>query len=162
MKTNLKFIMLFFIGGCISAFAQSQNSEIKHLSEKADLIFTGKVTSQQSEWNKNKTKIYTDVTIAVDEFLKGESSDKSITVTHPGGEIGDVGEWYSHMPKFKNDEEVLLFVKRGVNGNKNIVYEGEQGKMTLSIDKKTGDKYTPQKKKISSIKNEIISYSKAK
>jgi hypothetical protein len=160
------FQKIFFYAILITFFihsegrSQSIQSEIKNLSEGADIILTGKVVNQKSQWNADKTRISTQTTIKVDEYLKGSIVDDRLVVTTPGGEIGEVGELYSHMPRFSNDEEVLLFVK---NDNKDLSYKilnGEQGKLTLFDDKNSGEKITGFNMKISELKKEIKSYVK--
>ena len=138
-------------------FSQTVQTSIQNLSEKADIIVTGKVTDQKSEWNSSKDRILTKVTILVDEFLKGSDSHNQIVVTHPGGEVGEVGELYSHMPKFNNSEEVLLFLKKDKQNNFKVL-DGEDGKLTLYHDQVTGEKITSFNEKISSLKNEIKKY----
>ena len=160
MKISCKYLLLILCGFYITSFAQGKISEIKLLSEKADVILTGKVLKQKSEWDKNKTRIHTNVTVEVDEYLKGSSGDKNIIITHPGGEVGDVGELYSHMPTFKNYEDVLLFVKKDKRDMSYKVLNGEGGKLTLYSDKTTGEKVTSFNKKISTLKEEIKNYVK--
>jgi hypothetical protein len=141
-----------------TSLSQTIQSDIQSLTKGAEMILTGKVTRQNSSWNKDKTRIYTDVTVEVDEYLKGTSSNKTIVVTTPGGEVGEVGEIYSHMPKFKNEEEVLLFVKKDKENMSYKVVNGEEGKIALYTDKKTGEKVTSSNKKVSMLKNEIKNY----
>ena len=122
------------------------------------MILTGKVAKQNSIWNKDKTRIFTEVTVEVEEYLKGNNGTKSIVVITPGGEVGEVGELYTHMPKFSKDEDVLLFVKKDKKDLDYKVFNGEDGKMTLYTDKKTGEKMTSSNKKVSSLKKEIKNY----
>ena len=152
------FVILLLSGFKISSLSQTIQSDIQSLSKGADVILTGKVTKQNSSWNKDKTRIYTDVSVEVDEYLKGNSSNKTIVVTTPGGEVGEVGELYTHMPRFSKDEEVLLFVKKDTKDMSYKVLNGEDGKMTLYTDKKTGEKVTSSNKKVSTLKNEIKNY----
>ena len=119
MKTYIISLLLFFCGFQLSSFAQFSQKElaaIKVLSKGADVIVTGKVAKQKSSWNKDKTRIYTQATLQVDEYLKGNSGN-SVVVTYPGGEVGDVGELYTHMPRFTNDENVLVFLKKDQKDN---------------------------------------------
>jgi hypothetical protein len=152
------FVILLLSGFKISTLSQTKPTDIKNLSVEADFILTGKVTKQNSSWNKDKTRIYTDVTLEVDEYLKGNNNNKTLVVTTPGGEVGEVGELYTHMPRFSKDEEVLLFVKKDKQETNYKVLNGEDGKMTLYTDKKTGEKITSSNKKISKLKNEIKNY----
>ena len=155
---NWALVTVIISGFLFYGLAQTSQSELKNLSQNADVIITGKVTQQNSNWNENRTRIYTQATIQVEEYLKGGNTGNSIVVSYPGGEVGEVGELYSHMPRFSKDEEVLLFVKKDKKDLAYKVLNGEDGKMTLYTDKKTGEKVTASNKKISSLKNEIKNY----
>ena len=151
-------LITFFLH--LEGFSQSVQSEIKNLSEGADIILTGKVVKQNSSWNQDRSRIYTDVIVQTDEYLKGEYAEKNITLTTPGGEVGEIGELYSHMPRFINDEEVLLFVKKDTKDMKYKVLNGEAGKLTLYRDK-NGEIVTSFNKRISSLKKEIKNFVEA-
>ncbi|HCY75534.1 MAG TPA: hypothetical protein DHV28_06400 [Ignavibacteriales bacterium] len=161
MNTRSRIMLLLtfcFFGTQGLLLSQSIQSELKSLTDGADVILTGKVINQTSSWNADRSRIYTEVTLRADEYLKGDYSENTLSVKTLGGEVGDVGELYSHMPKFTNDEEVLLFVKKD---NKDLSYRvlnGEEGKLTLYEDKATGEKVTSFNKKISTLKKEIKSY----
>ncbi|HSP88455.1 MAG TPA: hypothetical protein VLN45_10005 [Ignavibacteriaceae bacterium] len=157
MKILSLFIIILFIIN-FSAFPQQTISKIERLTVDADIILTGKVIQQKSIWNDNQSKIYTNVTIEVEEYLKGKSNNSKIIITYPGGEIGEVGELYSHMPEFKNDEEVLLFVKKNEKENTLVVLNGQDGKLTLSKDLNSGEKITSSNEKVSEIKKSIKQY----
>ena len=138
--------------------SQTVQSQIKYLTKTADVILTGKVVNQKSQWNHDQTRISTQSTIKVDEYLKGNNIDKSIIVTTPGGEVGEVGELYTHMPRFSSDEDVLLFVKQDKKDMSYKILNGEDGKLTLYKDKNTGEIVTSFNKKISVLKKEIRNY----
>ena len=120
----MQIVILTLVGYQFNAFSQTV-SKLEHLSEGADLILTGKVTQQSSEWNEDRSRIYTNATIQVEEYLKGNTNEGSIVVTYLGGEVGDVGELYTHMPKFENDEEILVFLKRDQRTSNYKVFNGE-------------------------------------
>jgi len=149
-------LITFFIHS--EGYSQSIQSEIKNLSEGADMIVTGKVVNQKSEWSSDKSKIYTNVTIQVDEFLKGSNNQNRIVIKNLGGEVGNVGETYSHVPTFQDDEDVLLFVKKSTKDESLRVFEGDEGKLTLYHDKNTGEKVTSNNIKATEIKREIKNY----
>ena len=148
-------LFVFFIQ--FTGFAQSDQAEVKALSKGADVILTGKVTKQQSEWTQNKSRIITKTTIQVSEYLKGNRTNGVIVVNHPGGEVDGVGELYSHMPEFQNDEEVLLFLKKDNKSNDYKVFAGEDGKVSLLKDK-SGEMMTASRIPLNSLKAEIKSY----
>ena len=149
-------LMIFILP--LEVHSQSLQPDIKTLSMGADIIVTGKVVNQKSQWNKDKTRISTQSTIAVDEYLKGNDGNNKLIVTTPGGEVGEVGELYTHMPRFSSDEEVLVFVKQDKKDMSYKVLNGEDGKLTLFKDKTTGESVTSSNKKISSLKKEIKNY----
>jgi hypothetical protein len=139
-------------------FAQQSASELKELSKEAEIILTGKVTRQVSSWSEDKSRIYTQTTIEVEEYVKGSNNESSVVVKSLGGEVGDVGELYSHMPRFQDNEEVLLFLKKDLNDSNFKVLNGEEGKIAIVTDSKTGEKYTASNVKINSLKAEIKNY----
>ena len=149
-------IAIFFLH--FDVYSQSNESKIKNLSEGADIILTGKVVKQTSAWNKDMSRIFTHVVIQADEYLKGDYSEKSIAITTLGGEVGEVGELYSHMPRFSKEEEVLLFIKKDKKDMKYKVFNGEDGKISVIIDPRTGEKVTPSNVQINSLKTQIKSY----
>lgn len=151
-------LILFWINP--PSFTQTIHSELKSLSHHADIILIGKVVEQLSEWNAENTAIFTTVTIAVDEFFKGNNNQSTIKITHPGGEVGDVGELYSHVPGFTKDENVLLFVKKSKTDDTYKVLEGEVGKISLRVNSNTGEKVTADNKNLSAFRKQINSYLK--
>jgi hypothetical protein len=159
-----KFIVLFlltFLATTLpsNSFCQQTNSKLKLLTDNADLILTGKVSGQKSNWNKDKSRINTEATLLVDEYLKGNNNGNSVLVNYPGGEVDGIGELYTHMPTFENNEDVLVFLKKD---EKNIssykVYDGEEGKLKIIKDTKTGEKITSSNVRIDYLKNQIKKY----
>ncbi len=81
-----------------------------------------------------------------------------MTVNYPGGEIGEIGEMYSHMPRFEDNEEVLVFLKKSENTTDYKVLNGEEGKITLLNDETTGEKTTNSYVPLNSLKQQIINH----
>ena len=155
---RLTLIVLIICGFHQHTLSQTSQSEIKQLSEKSDVIITGKVTQQNASWNESKTRIYTQATIQVDEYLKGNGNGSSLVVLYPGGEVGDVGEMYSHMPKFQDNEEVLVFLKKDEKSANYKVFNGENGKISVISDPQTGEKVTSSNVRVNTLKAQIKSY----
>ena len=151
---NILLVLLMFISLKTTIIGQNDSKQIKKLTESSELIIVGKVSAKESFWNENKTRITTKVTINPDEYIKGNNSVSEINVNIPGGEIGEIGEIYSHMPKFENDEEVLVFLQRNPK-NEYRITGGELGKYRLLRDDKTSERITTSKRKISDLKREI-------
>ena len=158
LKDNFFVFTIFFVLGIqFTGLSQSFKAEVKALAKGADVILTGKVTKQQSEWAQNKSRIITKTTIQVNEYIKGNGTNGFVVINHPGGEVDGVGELYSHMPEFKNDEEVLLFLKKDKKGTDYKVFAGEEGKISL-LKNKSGQIMTASKIPLNSLKAEIKSY----
>ena len=105
---------------CLVSFP-SQATMVMKLSEEdmanqAGTIVTGTVTSVKSEWNEERTKIFTYITITPSNFLKGDQPAQEIVIVQPGGEVGDIGMLVDGTPVFEEGEEVLLFLNRGRKG----------------------------------------------
>jgi hypothetical protein len=157
---NLFFAIVIIIGFYSTSFAQLTSSGVENMSKNADLILTGNVVEQNSSWNENNTRIYTQATIRVEEYLKGSNNSGLVIVSYLGGEVGDVGEMYSHMPRFENNEEVLVFLKKDDKNTNYKVFNGEEGKINVIIDPKTGEKVTTSNVQINTLKAQIKSYIK--
>ena len=157
---NLFYAMVIVFSFYSTSFAQLTSSDVESMSKNADLIITGKVVEQNSSWNENNTRIYTQATIRVEEYIKGNNNSGPVIVSYPGGEVGEVGELYSHMPRFENNEEVLVFLKKDDKSTNYKVFNGEKGKINVLTDPKTGEKVTTSNVQINTLKAQIKSYIK--
>lgn len=157
-RINLLCAMVIVVGFYSASYAQLTSSEVESMSKNADLIITGKVVEQNSSWNESKTRIYTQATIQVEEYLKGSNNNKPVVVSYPGGEVGEVGELYSHMPRFEDNEEVLVFLKKEDKSTNYKVVNGEEGKINIVTDPRRGEKVTSSNVSVSSLKAQIKSY----
>ena len=155
---NLFYALVIVVGFYFTSYAQFASSEIESMSKSADLIIIGRVVEQNSNWNESKTRIYTLATIQVEEYLKGSNNSQSVVVSYPGGEVGDVGELYSHMPKFEDQEEILVFLKKDEKSTSYEVFNGEAGKINVITDPRTGEKVTTSNVPVNSLKAQIKSY----
>ena len=163
LKVNLSSLLILGLFAFMpELYGQQKETEMRALTESSDLIVVGKVLNTKAEWGVDKKGIYTDVTIEVDEYLKGQESESTITVRHPGGEVGEVGELYTHMPSFKKEEEMVLFVKKNNYDGKYRVYDGANGKIEIIKNKASGEQYTTSNKKVADLKKQIKSYQKEK
>jgi hypothetical protein len=155
---RLFYVLIIVVGFHFTSYAQLASSEVESMSKNADLIILGKVAEQTSGWNEDKTKIYTQATIKVEESFKGSTNGDAIVVSYLGGEVDDVGELYSHMPRFENQEEVLVFLKKDDKSTSYKVFNGEKGKINVITDPKTGEKVTSSNVPVNSLKAQIKSY----
>ena len=75
-----------------------------------------------------------------------------------GDDVGDVGEIYTHMPRFEDDEEVLVFLKQDDQSEAFKVLYGEEGKIKVTRDEKSNEKVTSSKVRLNDLKSQIKSY----
>lgn len=82
------------------------------LVDRAELIFTGQVLGQRSEWKNigGQKSIVTFVSFTVQRVHKGRAGSV-VTLQFLGGSVGDVRLDVADMPAFKAGERVVLFVE---------------------------------------------------
>ncbi len=124
----------------ISLLGQARPIQPEDLAKRAESVAIGQVTGIVSEWDETGHAIRSRVNISVSEYLKGSGSGSTLTVYVPGGEVGSVGEIYSHMASFRSNENVVLFVEKDKQ-NHYRVSGGNQGKYLIEQDKLTGKPY---------------------
>ena len=87
-------------------------TDLRTMVRKADLVFTGKVLEQRTEWtNQNGRKaIVTVVSFEVLDVHKGNAGRK-LDLRCPGGTIGETTLELVGMPTFQEGERCVLFVR---------------------------------------------------
>jgi len=138
MKNNpLVSIALFTLLLC-SLISTANATIVRTLSEEdlvnhAETILRGTVTSVRSEWNEERTKIFTYITITPGNFLKKDGTPKEIVIKQPGGEVDDIGMLVEGTSFFEEGEEALLFLEKGSGGYYKVLGLS-QGKFSLGTD----------------------------
>jgi hypothetical protein len=113
---------------------------MEQLAQGATAIVIGQCTGTQSRWDQRR--LVTDVTILVEERLKGGTGE-TVTVEVPGG-IDSKGKFalamtYPGAPQFSQDEKVILFLNdSGVGSNTYTVMGYDQGKFSVNTDTEGG------------------------
>jgi hypothetical protein len=140
LKKSLTLTCLFSIGFLLfqiaEGTAQVKEMSAQDLTKESSAVFYGKCSKIRSEWNQNKSIIYTYVTVVPEEYIKGNLGSEAV-IAVPGGKVGDIVYEVSDMPVFTEGEEVMAFVRTNAAG-KNLVTGGYQGKMKIERDKNTG------------------------
>jgi hypothetical protein len=104
---------------------------LEQLAGSADTIVVGTVLGQTSAWNEDRSAIHTDVVVSVDELVKGNAAGE-VVVRVAGGyiESEDIGMGVSDTPKFRDGEQVVLFLNVGAEV---ATVTGQfQGKLTVT------------------------------
>lgn len=131
-------VMMVLLSGISNTVrAQVRPASTDELTRLADIVVVGKIADVKAGWNSDRSRIYTTVTVAVDQTLKGDAGTTTASILVPGGEVDGVGEMYSHSVQFKKDEEVVVFARKDKQGRLRVV-SGEHGKLSVSQDAATG------------------------
>ncbi len=101
---------------------------LDELTARAERILVGGVTDIAS-YQEGEGNIYTLVTLAVEQTIKGESMGGEVVIRLLGGEMNGLGLWVEDVPSFQLGERAVVFLKEG-EGIFSVV-GGFQGKFTI-------------------------------
>ena len=104
------FVLLLAFSSNAQALMLEMSAE--DLAGGADSIIVGTVTGFSSSWNSEKTKIYTEVRVVVEENHKGPAGRNEVTVIVPGGRVGEITHWVEDAPCFIVGERVKMYLKK--------------------------------------------------
>jgi 5-hydroxyisourate hydrolase-like protein (transthyretin family) len=110
--------------------ANEAATEFEVLADAADSVVVGQVDSQVSRWNEEHTRIFTYVTVQVEDSLKGAINDRTITIAVPGGKAEGITQVVSETPSFNNGERMVVLLSR-LEDKTYEVYGFNKGKYTL-------------------------------
>ncbi len=97
---------------------------LDNIVQESEDIIIGTVVNKESYWEDGK--IFTNITILANDNIKGNKGINSqFSVKIRGGTVGNIYAEVSDVPFFENNEEVLLFLKKGQ------VVGWKQGKYTI-------------------------------
>jgi len=116
--------------------SQAHATSLEELTRTSTAVVLGKTTRMESYWNEEQTRIFTEVTIQVEEQVKGQGEAET-TITVPGGRIGNTLYEVSDMPVFVEGEQMLVFLWRHPSGRQ-LVTAGTQGKLSVVEDRQPG------------------------
>jgi len=108
------------------------------LSIGARAIVRGKVISIESAADENTNRIYTYITVKVQEVIKGQITERRIVIKELGGQAGDRISVIYGNPQFKRGERVFLYLDTWADGSLRT-YQMFLGK--FSIIEKNGRQY---------------------
>ena len=143
MVKNIKVILLITL--IIWLFPTISNcliieSSLKDLAKASNLIVRGNVVRTESYWSNptwdpNSKIIVTDVTLRINEFIKGTSNSRQLVIQTEGGEVGDIGLAVEDMPKFSLSEEVIVLLSQTNTKGVRTVTNLHNGKYTIAQGK---------------------------
>jgi hypothetical protein len=108
------------------------------IAAQADAIVVGQVSKIASHWDPQQARIFTTITIAVQDVLKGEVTTPDVTLTQLGGTVRGVHAWVHGNPEFRRREKVLVFLSEATDGTLRVT-QLYQGKFSVAVDPYSGD-----------------------
>ena len=130
-------VVLFWAGSATSTTYVLPDDD--NLIVGARAIITGKVLSIGCRLDE-QDRIFTYVTVRVQEILKGQISQRRIVLKQAGGQVGNRGSTIFGSPEFKTDEQVLLYLGSWPDGSLRV-HQLMLGKFSITVDTQTGNKY---------------------
>ncbi|BDG01879.1 hypothetical protein [Anaeromyxobacter oryzae] len=122
MQRALASVLVLFslFSAAPAAAALFKATTVEEAARTSDAVVRGTVLRKTSRFAPGSDRIVTDVDIAVTSTWKG-AAGKTVTVTVPGGVVGDLGQYVDAAPTFEVGEDVVVFLARrpgawGVNG----------------------------------------------
>jgi hypothetical protein len=97
-----------------SAFATTViRIDLEKMTRSSAVVLQGEVTAVRTiAVRGNERNIRTDVTVRVDQLLKGSKNLKQVTLKLPGGRLGKWEMRIPGMPAFTHGERVVLFLEK--------------------------------------------------
>ena len=105
MRVVRRALALGLVLAALPAAAVFRSATVEEAARTSDAVVRGRVEKRTSRFSKDGSRIVTDVVVSVASAWKGHPGTR-VTVTVPGGEIGDVGQWVDAAPTFADAEEV--------------------------------------------------------
>ena len=93
---------------------------------EAATVVRGTVLARTAVWSDDKSRIYTDSVVWVDEVIAGQPAGPTITVRQIGGTIGDISMLVPGVARIRRGEEVVLFLR--TDGTRYYLVGMAQGK----------------------------------
>ncbi|HXI94394.1 MAG TPA: hypothetical protein VNO24_30845, partial [Blastocatellia bacterium] len=104
---------------------------------EARAIVRGRILAIETGLDQQQDRIYTYVTLKVQEVLKGQIAQRKIVLKQPGGEYGSRGSLVFGTPEFTVGENVILYLDTWRDGSLRV-HQMLLGKFTVIKDQDTG------------------------
>ncbi len=104
---------------------------LDRLATDSDAVVHVRVAGLDSRWTDDHTTIVTDVTLEIVAVWAGaHRAGDRLLLTVEGGEVADQGIRTEHQPRFRPEEESVLFLKATPDARLRVLAL-EQGKFTV-------------------------------
>lgn len=143
---NQKFLRLFlFLAICLvpahSAFATTvvmPTDTSMVIGSRA--IIGGRVLNMETALDTQTNRIYTYITVRVQEVFKGEIHERKIVLKEEGGQVAGRGSLIFGTPEFTVDEQVILYLDTWADGAYRV-HQMFLGKFNIIDDPNSGHQF---------------------
>ena len=124
-------LMALLVWGSSAGASTLLKLDLESLVANSDRVLLGDVSSVESY--RKDGRIFTRVQLDVVEEWKHESRADQITVSYPGGRVGDMVTRVHGMPNFQQRERVVVFLKKYPQLDDFAVTGLQQGKFHVAL-----------------------------
>ena len=95
-------------GGAGLLIAECQDEQ--YIIATADYIVEGMVERVESDWNEDKSAIFTHTDLSIEEYVKGAPfAEDELQIVTPGGTVGDITQLVEDQPIFHEGKRVRIY-----------------------------------------------------
>ena len=106
-------------GGAGLLIAECQDKQ--YIISTADYIVEGIVERVESNWNEDKSAIFTRTNLSIEKYVKGAPLARNeIQIVTPGGTVGDITQVVEDQPIFHEGKRVRIYFQK-IDGEFHIV-----------------------------------------
>ena len=138
MKKAITLLLLLFVCEPWAETTTLLRMGLRELTSESHVIVYAKIGGSRTEWNSERTWIYTVYTIHPLEYLKGQLGPV-FELQEPGGELDGLSMTVAGVPKLTVGEEAVLFVWSDRRGRHQLT-GFQQGLCPVQTDPHTGAK----------------------
>lgn len=134
--TRKAIVMLLLLWAAPAAASVLIHLSMAEMTEQSSAILYGRCVEVKAA-RTTGGDIVTENVFEVQEYHKGNLGSR-VTITEPGGELNGVIVDFPGVPRFRVNEEAVLFVWTGRSGRHQVIGLA-QGRFRVSRDAQTGD-----------------------
>jgi len=106
-------------GGAGLLITECQDKQ--YIISTADYIVEGRVERVESNWDEDKSTIFTLTNLSIEKYVKGTPlAENELQIVTPGGTVGDITQVVEDQPIFHEGKRVRIYF-REVDGEFHIV-----------------------------------------
>lgn len=115
LRSSLPAVLLVLAAALPSSATVVRAVSFDDKVENAAAIVLGRCVSQESRWDEGRNWILTHTTFQIERTLKGQAAGQ-VTLVTPGGTVGNIAQEVIGVPRFREGEEHVLFVRQSEAG----------------------------------------------